>query len=276
MDSIERRDKTRFGLVIAIGLAVLGFGLVGMIFAVRSSDDLAVDQIASEAPIERTMEEFEAAVATATEPLLQANGFEAIQKNFVEEFLASVIWIDSRKSGEFLIVQRVDVDVLKSGWWLTHNAPRATGSQVETTLIVKADGFSYVGEPGEAWTTSEQPVLSPSFLLKTALDREGVSSDAEFTSQETSEGETVWTAWQPFGEETLVMAWVIGSDGLLTSYSGELVDVDLPGPTDVGSPGDSTRIDFERLESPDPILAPDPGSTVDVDGFDIPKDLPLG
>lgn len=246
-----------------------------MVLTGCSPDGTTADQTALGAAAERTMDEFETAIAPATEALMQAPGFEALQKNFFEEDLASAIWIDSRANGNFLIAQRVDLDVTESGGRLEDNANRSTGSNVATTLIVRAGGASFVGEPGDTWAISEQPILSPFFLLRTALNREGVSSKAEFTSQEAPEGDTVWTARQPYNEGTLLMTWVIDSRGLLTSYSGKLSGVDLAGPTEDGPPGDATVIDFERVESPDPIQVPEPGSAVEIDRIDVPDDFPL-
>lgn len=237
----------------------------------------SVTTVATDSSIEvMTTSDLERAVTAARKPLLEASGYEAIQTNYIGDYLASALWIDSRGDEDYVVVQRADVDVLESGWWLTGDAPQATGAHVETTVFAHVGGTTYVGEAEGDWTTTRSPVLAPTLLLGTAMNLEEVTADAEVTIRDLPGGMSEWIAKQPYESRELVMTWTIGQDGVLQSYSGEVGGGSLPDPFDLGSPIDSTKIELSVSGSSGPIVSPTPGEAVTTDAFDIPETLPLG
>ena len=263
-------------VVIATAVTVIGLGLVQPRFFGIAPDDTV------------TMEELEAAVDSALEALMEAPGVEGYQEAYVDEYVSGASWFDFRSNGDVVVVQRIDVDVAQTAWWLNPSeGPPATGRNIATTArVLVGDSFyeaiSTSGQDSARWSVSDREdaprgPLTRGLVLLSGEDRLfGLpAGDGEFTREVSSGGGSVWTRTTPYREGSAVQRWHIRPTGELASYSWELVGVSLPMELDA-VPTTSGRMEFTSLANPDPIEARIPGEGLDLADFALPEDFPLG
>lgn len=232
-----------------------------------------------------TVDQLQAAVTAALEVLRSQAGIEGIGTYEVRDELGSVSWFSWRPNGDQVVVNRSDVDVTESGWWLDPDGrPPRRGTNITTAIQVLA-GSSYYFTPGDVGSDTWISGLrsgSPDVLgvpFPAALDGhmdpwQGVfvlTLDGEASVTHLGDGGDIWTLVRPVREGSLVQEFVIGPDGALRSVFHELVGVK---PTPDERPITSARIELTVLQNPEPIPAPDTGSRPDPDAFGMP-DLEL-
>lgn len=268
-------------VVIAIVLTAIGLGMVQQFVAT------APDETANPAET-ATMEELDQAVTSAIEVLVQSEGVEGVQLGYIDEYLSGAVWFDSRPNGDVAVVQRVDVDVAQSAWWLNPTeGPPATGRNITTTVrVLVGDAFYEAtltnGQPDDGWSVSDRdaaprgPLAFGLGLLTEEDYRFGLpTDDGEVTHAESPAGGRIWTLTAPYQDGNAVQRWHIRSGGELGSWSSELVGVSMPLGLDT-DPTTSARIEFTPLSDPDPINAPNVEADPDLGELDLPEDLPLG
>ncbi|HUH17214.1 MAG TPA: hypothetical protein VMM85_04640 [Methylomirabilota bacterium] len=275
LQSISPLPALAATVVIATVLTVLGLGLVRPFVGTPPAEPA-------------TMDELRAAVTSSVDALLQSDGIEGVQVAHIGEHLSGAVWFDSRANGDVAVVQRVDRDVSESGWWLNPaDGPPASGRNVLTTVWVLTDSaFSKAtftnGEPDGGWSVTDRdgaPRGALAFGLAILAEQDypfGLgTADGEVTRAESADGGTTWTLTAPYRDGSAVQQWWIHPDGSLRSWSFELVGVSRPLGVDT-PPTTSGSVEYTPLTNPEPIPAPDPDSTPDLDGFDLPEDVPLG
>lgn len=136
-------------VMIATVLTAIGLGMVQP-FVATAPDETA------------TMEELDAAVTSAIEALVESPGVEGVQLGYIDEFLSGAVWFDFRPNGDVAVVQRVDVDVAQTAWWLNPTqGPPATGRNIATTAQVLVDDAFYEaaltnGQPDGGWSVADR------------------------------------------------------------------------------------------------------------------------
>lgn len=233
-----------------------------------------------------TLDDLREAVTEALEVLRSHEGVEGIGTNYVFDEVGGASWFTWRANGDQVVVNRSDLDVTESGWWLGADPePPARGARVETTIQVITGGGYYFtrGEVGSAdrWISGLRDG-SPDILgipFPAALDGrvdpwQGafvLTLEGEATLRPLSDGGEEWTLVRSVREGSLVQRFGIGPDGELRSVSHELVDAVL---TPGGSAITSALVELTVLEDPEPVPPPDTESHPDPAVFGMP-DLPL-
>lgn len=269
-------------VVIAAVLTAIGLGLLQPgFFGTPAEDPVTTDD-----PV--TMEELEAAVDSAVEALVEAPGVEGYQEGYIDEYLSGASWFDSRSNGDVVVVQRTDVDVAQTAWWLNPSeGPPATGRNIATTVrVLVGDSFyeaiSTSGQGDARWSVTDRDAarrvpLTLGLVLLSGDDRMfGLpAADGEVTRERSTDGGSVWTVTVPERDGEGIQRWHIRPTGELASWSWELVGVSEPAELE-SDPTTSGRIEFTLLADPDPIDAPDTEEVLDLTEFALPDDFPLG
>lgn len=262
-------------VVVATVVTAIGLGLVQPGFFGTPPDDTV------------TMEELEAAVDSAVEALVEAPGVEGYQEGYIDEYLSGASWFDYRSNGDVVVVQRTDVDVAQTAWWLNPSeGPPATGRNIATTVrVLVGDSFyeaiSTSGQGAARWSVTDRDAarrvpLTLGLVLLSGDDRMfgRPAADGEVTRERSTDGGSVWTVTVPERDGEGIQRWHIRPTGELASWSWELVGVSEPAELE-SDPTTSGRIEFTLLADPDPIDAPDTEEVPDLTEFALPEDFPL-
>lgn len=223
----------------------------------------------SPAASEATVDQLRAAVTAAVDVLRSQAGVEGMGTYKVRDELGSVSWFSWRPNGDQVVVNRSDVDVTESGWWLDPDgAPPSRSTNVSTTIqvLVGSSYFFTRGDVGgdDAWISGLREG-SPDVLgipFPAALDGQidpwmgefALTLQGEASVRALGDAGEVWTLVRPVREGSLVQEFDIGPDGALRSMVHELVDVE---PTVDERPITSARIELTVLRDPEPIAVPD-------------------
>lgn len=216
-------------VVIAAALNAVGLGLVQPEFLGSPTDETV------------TMEELETAVDSAVEALIEAPGVEGYQVAYIGEYLSVSVWFDSRSNGDVVVVQRVDVDVSQTGWWLNPaQRPPGTGRNVGMAVrVLVGDRFyeaissgSTGGGSGADWsvTDRDEAPRGPLAMGLALLSGDGrmfglPATDGEVTRERAPDGGSVWTMTVPVRDGESIQRWHIRPTGELAAWSSELVGV---------------------------------------------------
>jgi len=235
-----------------------------------------------------SVEELQAAVREAVDRLRESPGVEGVGTAQVFGELGSATWFSWRPGGDQVVINRSDVDVTQTGWWLDREGgPPARGENVTTVIQVLAGDAYYraAGEVGgeQGWTVEDRStapaVLAIPFpaVLDGRIDPWQDSStstdDGEASVRHFADGGAVWTLTMPFRSGSSVEEFDIGPDGALRAISRELVDVE---PSLEDAPlFTSGSVELTALADADPILPPDVDGQPDPADFGLPADFPL-
>ncbi|HET9416982.1 MAG TPA: S41 family peptidase [Candidatus Limnocylindria bacterium] len=233
----------------------------------------------------RSVEQLEAAVTAAVEVLRTRPGVEGVGTTHVLDEVGSVSWFSWRSNGDQVVVNRSDVDVTETGWWLDpQGGPPSRGTRISTVIqALIGDGYYFTrGNSDDAWISGLREG-SPDVLgvpFPAALDGRmdpwqgtfsaTLNGDASVSSL--GGGGERWTLTKSVRDGVLIQAFEIGSDGALRSVSHELVGVTL---SLEEPPFTSSVVELTVLHDPDPIPTPDTDAPADPAAFGMP-DLPLG
>lgn len=265
------------GVVAAIALTALLLGQGPNVGPGPSSS-----AIPSPSATGATLDELEAAVTGALDELRSHAGVEGIGTNYVLDEVGTASWFSWRANGDQVVVNRSDLDVTETGWWLGAGAePPARGARLQTTIQVITGGGYYFTR-GEAsgddqWISGLQDG-SPEVLgipFPAALDGRAdawygafaLTLEGEASVTLLGDGGEAWTVVRPMREGSLVQSFGIGPDGALRSVAHELIGVE---PTPDDRPFTSGRVDLSILRNPEPIPTPDADSRPDAAFFGMP------
>ena len=229
-----------------------------------------------------SLEDLRAALWTATDVLRQAPGVEGTITTQVFDELAGATWFTWRPGGDQIVVERVDVDVAETGWWLDPaSGPPAAGRNIRTTIRILV-GADYFEGTGDGWAVS--PAFdAPSVLsmMTGALDAEtglgGVTPGAEtydVSVTQLDDGGEEWTLSAPFRDGTTTSRWRIGPGGGLETWTNEFDGVS-PTVEDTQFVTGS-HVEIRTLSGADPIEPPDTAAPPDPAALGLPEDFPLG
>ncbi|HEX9634878.1 MAG TPA: hypothetical protein VGB34_05260 [Candidatus Limnocylindria bacterium] len=279
------------GAVVLVAVAALLLG---------QSPNVGPPPPSSSTPVEATPAEMRDAVERAVETLLESPGVRGVQSTSILGELAVVRWIDHRRNGDQVLVQRTDLDVAETGWWLIPDSePPATGRNVLTYIWVTAgETFHWaripVWDEGPAWVLTdldELPNRTPAeagaaaapaaaaraaaqgVLLLGPNPLELLVEDGTVERQDRADGGVVWTMTSPHRDGTYEQEWRVGPSGELEAWSWDLVDVTAI-PED--RPYTSGQVTFTVMSDPEPITPPDTDAAPDPADFGLPEDFPLG
>lgn len=272
--------------------AVAGVVAVVAVMALLLGQGLNVGPGPNESPestssaMTTTVDDLRTAVTEALEELRSHDGVEGVGTYYVFDAVGGASWFSWRPGGDQVVVNRTDLDVTESGWWLNPDAePPARGERVETTIQVITEGSYYFTrgavDAADGWISALQDG-SPEVLgvpFPAALDGrvDPWQSDFVLTLEGTAsrvtqaDGGVQWTLVRTVREGSLVQRFDVGPHGELRAVFHELVGAVL-------TPDDraitSSLIELTVLDDPEPIATPDVDSPPDPAVFGMP-DLPL-
>ena len=275
-------------VIVAAGLAVfVGILLIGaLVFSTLDRSPPGQDELPSTvgAASPATLDRFDAAVRPGVEALLEAPGFEAVQTSFIGDHLAGAVWLESARNGDFVAVQRTDVNVAETAWWLLGDEPLTDNARISTSVTIRIGDTVYTApDPRTSGWYSEIRVDYPRGTL--AIERALLSETYEelllpqtsdVTRQDLAGGGEVWAVTVPGDEGSYLLRWFIDAAGELEVYTGELVEARGSPAPENRRPSDSSVIWFTPVQDPAPIVAPDVDAPLDLSEFELPDDFPLG
>lgn len=286
-DRSGRRPAPRW-VIVASGLtAFVGVLLVGaVVFSTVDRSPATQDELPATvgAASPATLDQFHAAVRPPVEALLDAPGFEAVQTSFIGDYLASSVWLESSREGDFVALQNTDVNVTETAWWLLGDEPTSDNRRISTLVTVRIGDTVYVAPNPR--TSGWDVDLRPDYPRGTIEIERALLSDtyaalllpqtSDVARQDLVGGGEVWAVTVPGGEGTYILRWFIDAGGELEVYTGELVDARGSLAPDNRVPIDRSVIWFTPVVEPAPIVAPDIDAPLDLSEFEPPDDFPLG
>ena len=268
-------------------MAAAGAVAVVVLVAILLGQANEVGPAPTPSPEPASVEALQAAVREAV-GRLRESPVEGVGTTHVFGELGSATWFSWRPGGDQVVINRSDIDVTQTGWWLDpEGEPPARGANVTTVIQVLA-GDTYFRAAGEVggdagWTTEDRSTAPgvlgipfPAVLdgrIDPWQDSLTPTDDGEASVQHLADGGAVWTLRMPFRSGSSVEEFEIGPDGALRAMSRELVDVepsleDAPFVT-------SVSVELTALADADPILSPDVDARPDPAEFGLPADFPL-
>ena len=224
--------------------------------------------------------EMQAALTAAISALREAPGVEGMSTTSVYGELGTAQWFSWRPNGDQVVVQRDDVDVSQSAWWLDpEGGPPARGRNViETIRMIVGD--EYFEGTAEGWSIARASDAPPVLTFVTALleDEESILSMYpgevyEVSVTELDNGGEEWTLSGPFRDGTAISRWRIGPAGELRSWASEFDGV-TPTVEDTHFET-ATLVEIRMLTDAASIKAPDLDSVPDAEALGLPPDFPL-
>ena len=260
-------------VALIVGLAVL----LGQGPNVGPQPDASPDGTTSPASIE----DLRAAVESAIVTLRQSPGVEGIGTTSIYGELASAQWFSWRPNGDQVVVQRVDIDVAESAWWLDPDGePPARRRNVMTTIWVRA-GDEFFDGTADRWTIPDARDVPRVLSLMTAvLDGEedlsrlfAAGEPYEVSVTQLGDGGEEWTMSAPLRDGTGISRWRIGPEGELQSWVNEFED--LSPTVDDSNFRTGSAVEMRILTDPPRIQVPDIDSVPNADALGLPPDFPL-
>ena len=277
-------------VAIAAGVAVIA--AVGLLIGQgpKVGPSPASNAPAPSAPVEPTTDDLRFALLEAVDVLQAAPGVTGRQQVEIDGVIGSASWFDWRPSGDQVFVQRQDLDVTETGWWMVPDgAPPATGQRIYTNIqVVVGDELFFIDEAGD-WRVAENDggfpqgatgpaILDGSVLPWRPLDALVSSltdpSEPRIERIARSDGGVEWELEFEWVGAPLIQRWTIGPGGELRSWIFERetrsFDPD-------GAFNDNATLGWLQytLTDGDPIEPPDTGTEPDPAEFGLPADFPL-
>lgn len=287
MAAVEADNQERspfFSLLpgAAIAAVVVAVAVVGLLFSQVIQVGPAPTPSSEASPSPASVEELRSALAAATNVLRESRGVEGTMSASIQGELSGATWFLWRPDGEQVVVERVDVDVAETAWWLDPDGgPPGRGANVRETIRVVVESSYYEGT-ASGWTVGDAVDAPPALSLTTGvldgeidLWAEALNDDAgQVTVARLSDGGEEWSLVAAFREGTAVSRWRIGAGGELQSWSYETQGVS---PTvDDTNPITSSLVQLDMLSQAPTIEAPDVEAPPDAEALGLPPDFPLG
>lgn len=237
-----------------------------------------------------TIDDLGVALLDAVDVLRAAPGVEGRQQAEIDGTIGSATWFDWRPNGDQVVVQRLDLDVMETGWWMVPDgAPPATGQRIYTFIGAKlGDDFYFTNEAGD-WEVAprgdgfRQGALGPAILdgdllpwrpldgLVTSLPAE---SEARVARGDLPDGGVEWQLESQWLGAPLIQRWTIGPGGELRSWTLERDGRTVDPEGDFNDNITHAWLEFTITDG-DPIEPPDIDAVPDADAVGVPADLPL-
>lgn len=298
MSAVDEAPMARspFGFSLPV---LTGTAFVGVVIAVALSLVLGSGRPVGPAPSAApsattsagTVEELEFELAAAVDALRVAPGVRGQQTEALTDALAVAVWFDWRSNGDYVVVQRNDLDVIRAG------SATVTGEGISTSIFVLTGDrflFSAFATPGSTppWQNVPRDQAPPVVTLGTGL-LAGESDPADPTKPLTvlssmpdiptgsierrldADGRVTWTAETLWRGGTAIQRWQIAPNGMFRSWTFDLVGATLDPNGEFEDNVTSMSLEFEALTDPRPIFVPDLADEPDPADFGLPDDFPL-
>jgi hypothetical protein len=270
------------GVAAFVGVLLIGALVLSTVDRSPARPDELPSTVGAASPA--MLDQFHAAVRPPVEALLDAPGFEAVQTSFIGDYLASSVWLESSREGDFVAVQSTDVNVTETAWWLLGDEPPSGNPRISTLVTVRIGDTVYVApNPGTSgWDADLRPdyprgtTAIEIALLSDSYEALLLPDTSDVTRQDLVGGGKVWAVTVPGDEGTYILRWFIDAGGELTVHTNELFDGRGSLAPETRGPIDRSVIRFTPVVAPAPIVAPDVDAPLDLSEFELPDDFPLG
>ncbi|HJR92523.1 MAG TPA: hypothetical protein VJ938_08780 [Acidimicrobiia bacterium] len=282
-----RRSARVTPWVLAAGAAILigGVVLAALVLSFTAAPTPTAQlPTAVGSPAPATLDQFDEVVRVAVAGLVDGPGFEALQTSFIDGHLVSAVWLDSRRNGDFVAIQRSDVDVMETAWWLLGEAPPPDSGLTRTVATIRVGETVFTAtteaDGSAPWRTESRPdyprgtTAIEMALLSDRYPELAIPDGADLTRQDLVGGGEVWAVETSFDGHMSVLRWFVDAAGGLVAHQGDLTDSSGQMGAENRIPVDSWVIVFTPVEDPAPIAAPD-AEVFDVDTFELPEDFPI-
>lgn len=271
-------------------IAVLAF-LIGQGPNIGPGPSPATSSPTPSASVEPTIDDLGVALLDAVDILQAAPGVEGRQQVEIDGTIGSATWFDWRPNGDQVIVQRQDLDVTETGWWMVPDgAPPATGQRIYTNIqVVIGDELFFTNEAGD-WQVAAnddgfpQGAIGPAILDGSILPwrpLDGVAtwlpdpSDVRVERDDLPDGGVEWELEFQWSGTPLIQHWTIAPGGELRSWILEREDRLVDPDGDFIANVTHASLHF-TISNGDPIERPDLDAAPDPTPFGLPEDFPLG
>lgn len=244
----------------------------------------------SATPASASLDRFTDEIGVALNQLRTAPGVRGLQTSSLRDVTGYAAWFDWRPNRDYVVVQRSDVDVTESGWWMDPTgSPPATGERVITSIYAFIGDRFLFGSP-EAWQVKPRSegtpvvnfgvgVLDGSIEPRDMLDglvlgRPDVSAGS-LDRVVNADGGVTWIATTPWRGGTAVQRWQIAADGRFAGWEWNAVGTTPDPGSDFAGNTTSASFQYEVLPNPAPIPMPDIDATPDPSVFGFPDEFPL-
>lgn len=242
------------------------------------------------ASAEPTIDDLGVALFDAVDVLRAAPGVEGRQQVEIAGTIGSVTWFDWRPNGDQVIVQRQDLDVTETGWWMVPDgAPPTTGQRIYTRIEAKVgDELFFTNEAGD-WEVAARgdgfpqgaigpAILDGSILPWRPLDALVSSlpdpSEARIEREDLSDGGVEWELEFEWMGAPLIQRWTIGPGGELRSWTFEREDPSVDSEGDFNANATHGWLQYTITDG-DPIEPPNVEDDPSAASVGAPPDLPL-
>ena len=279
-------------VAIAAGAAVVAAVtiLIGQGPDVGPGPSPATSSPTPSASAEPTIDDLGVALLDAVDVLRAAPGVEGRQQVEIAGTIGSATWFDWRPNGDQVIVQRLDLDVTETGWWMVADgAPPTTGQRIYTNIQAKVgDELFFTNEAGD-WQVAPRDdgfptgafgpaILDGSILPWRPLDALVSSlndpSEARIERDDLPDGGVEWQLEFQWMGAPLIQRWTIGPGGELRSWTFEREDPSVDPEGDFNANATHGRLLYTITDG-DPIEPPDVEAEPNAAAVGAPPDLPL-
>jgi hypothetical protein len=240
---------------------------------------------------EPSVEALRDALADAVEVLRAAPGVEGRQVSARDGVIGTATWFDWRPNGDAVVVQRQDLDVTETGWWIVPGGdPPPRAGQIRTLIwVIAGDRFFFANEDGDGWQVADRQdaprvvaygpgildgVIEPWQPLEGLVQRLPDPTAARVTRDDLPDGGVEWLVETDWRDGTAIQRWTIDPDGALRSWTWRLVDVAVDVEGGFNANATFASLIF-RIAEGDPIELPDADAEPDAAALGVPPDLPL-
>jgi hypothetical protein len=230
------------------------------------------------------------ALLEAVDVLQAAPGVEGRQQAEISGTIGSVTWFDWRPNGDQVVVQRTDLDVTETGWWMMPDgAPPATGQRIYTFIGVNVGDESFFTNEAGDWQVAPRDggyytgalglgildgAILPWQLVELVVRELPDPSDARIEREDLPDGGVGWQlAYQWLGDP-LTQRWTIGPGGELRAWTFEREDPTFDPDGDFSANATHAWLEF-TVSDDSPIEPPDVEAVPDASAVGVPPDLPL-
>ena len=288
-------SRSRFAAwmpAVAIATGVTAIAVVALLVGqgpnVGPGPSPATSSPTPSASVEPTIDDLGVALLDAVSTLRAAPGVEGRQQVEIDGTIGSATWFDWRPNGDQVVVQRQDLDVTETGWWMVPGgAPPTAGERIYTNIQAKVGDDRFFTNEDGAWQVAARDdtilafgpgILDGSILPWRPLD--GLvswlpaESEARIQRGGLRDGGVEWQLEFQWLGAPLIQHWTIGPGGELRSWIFERetrsFDPD-------GAFNDNATLGWLQytLTDGDPIEPPDTGTEPDPAEFGLPADFPL-
>lgn len=230
------------------------------------------------------------ALLEAVDVLRDAPGVEGLQQTEIDGVLGTATWFTWRPNGDQVVVERRDVDVTETGWWLAPDGtPPATGQRIWTHVNAHVGSETYLTDEAGEWAV--MPRLEQSLSMGTAILARSIlpwdpltafgpsfpespEQGARVERRDLQDGGIEWLLEFEDAGSPVIQRWTIGPGGELRSWFVQRTDPPVdPEGTYINAVTEAS-VEF-TVTSGDPIQPPDTSRPPGASHVGAPASMPL-